>query len=198
LDIASLGMDYRYAIKIEHKFKYKRQEFESSNPSQPKKGKGNPNPHNKGPIPYGRPQDNQSKMQHKKGNEKMKKDTRKWCEYHKIPWHNTEECFSKQSLMAERKDSKSEDDSDSESNLEGGKQIVDVEPSSTISTTKVQTSELEEPEEGKHLFHLQLWVKGAPHHFNVDSGSQKNLISAEVIKWLDLPMTLHSHPYTIS
>jgi hypothetical protein len=60
-------------------------------------------------------------MQHKKGNEKMKKDTGKWCEYHKSPWHNTDECHSKQSLVANLKDSESEVDSDSESNPEGGK-----------------------------------------------------------------------------
>jgi hypothetical protein len=42
-----------------------------------------------------------------------------------------------------------------------------------------------------------MWVKGAPLHFIVDSDSQKNLISAEVVKWLDLPMTPHPYPYTI-
>jgi hypothetical protein len=42
-----------------------------------------------------------------------------------------------------------------------------------------------------------MWVKGAPLHFIVDSGSQKNLISVEVIKWLDLPTTPHLQPYTI-
>jgi hypothetical protein len=111
----------------------------------------------------------------------------KWCEYHKIPWHNTEECHSKKSLVVELKDSESEEDSDSESNPEGGKQIIDVEPSATVTTTKVQPSEPEEPEEGECLFHSQMWVKGAPLHFIVDSSSQKNLISAEVIKRLDLP-----------
>jgi hypothetical protein len=55
-------------------------------------------------------------MQHKKGNEKMKKDMGKWCEYHKNPWNNTEECRSKQSLMVELKASNSEVDSNSESN----------------------------------------------------------------------------------
>jgi hypothetical protein len=42
-----------------------------------------------------------------------------------------------------------------------------------------------------------MWVKGALIHFIVDNGSQKNLISAEVIKRLDLPTTPHPHPYTI-
>jgi hypothetical protein len=48
LDITSLGMAYRYVVKIEHKFKQKRREFGSANSSQSKKGKGGPNPHNKG------------------------------------------------------------------------------------------------------------------------------------------------------
>jgi hypothetical protein len=42
-----------------------------------------------------------------------------------------------------------------------------------------------------------MWVKGTPLHFIVDSGSQKNLISEEVIKWLVLPTMLHPQPYTI-
>jgi hypothetical protein len=42
-----------------------------------------------------------------------------------------------------------------------------------------------------------MWVKGDMIHFIVDSGSQKNPISVEVIKWLDLTMTPHPHPYTI-
>jgi hypothetical protein len=71
--------------------------------------------------------------------------------------------------MVELKDSESEVDSDSESNPEGGKQIIDVEPSATVTTTKVWPSEPEEPEEGEHLFHSQMWVKGAPLHFIVDS-----------------------------
>jgi hypothetical protein len=82
-----------------------------------------------------------SPRQHKKGNENSKKDTRKWCEYHKIPWHNTEECHSKKSLVVELKASESEEDSDSESNPEGGKWIIDVEPSAIVTTTKVQPSE---------------------------------------------------------
>jgi hypothetical protein len=73
-------------------------------------------------------QDNQSKMQHKKGNEKMKKDTGKWCEYHKIPWHNTEECHSKKSLVVEMKASESEVDSDSESNPKEGSRLSMLNP----------------------------------------------------------------------
>jgi hypothetical protein len=42
-----------------------------------------------------------------------------------------------------------------------------------------------------------MWVKGAPLIFIVDSSSQKNLISTEVVKQLDLLMTLHLQPYTI-
>jgi hypothetical protein len=34
-------------------------------------------------------------------------------------------------------------------------------------------------------------------HFIIDSGSQKNLISAEVIKRLAPPKTPHPQPYTI-
>jgi hypothetical protein len=75
LDIASLGAAYRYVVKIEQKFKQKRREFGSANSSQPKQGKGGPNPPNKGQRKYGHSQDNQSKPQPKKGNEKSKKDT---------------------------------------------------------------------------------------------------------------------------
>jgi hypothetical protein len=60
--------------------------------------------------------------------------------------------------------------------------IIDAEPSATIATTKLQPSEPDEPEEGEHLFHSQMWVKGTLLHFIIDSGSQKNLISAEVFK----------------
>jgi hypothetical protein len=74
--------------------------------------------------------------QHKKGNEKLKKDTGKWCEYHKIPWHNTKECHSKKSLVVELKASEPEAHFDFESNPEGGKWIIDAEPSAIITITK--------------------------------------------------------------
>jgi hypothetical protein len=127
----------------------------------------------------------------------MKKETGNWCEYHKIPWKNTKEFRSKMSLVVKLKASKLEADSDSELNPEGGKQIINVEPSATISTTKVWPSEPEELEEGECIFHSHKWVKGAPLHFIVDSDSQKNLILADVIKKLDLPTKPYPQPYTI-
>jgi hypothetical protein len=49
-------------------------------------------------------------------------------------------------------------------------------------TATIQPEEPIDPEEGECLFHSQMWVKGTPLHFIVDSRSQKNLISAEVVK----------------
>jgi hypothetical protein len=83
-------------------------------------------------------------------------------------------------------------DSNSKSNPEGGKQIIDVEPNATVATTKFQPREPVETEIGEFLFHSQMWVKGDTLHFIVDRGSQKKLIVVEVFKWLDMPMTLHS------
>jgi hypothetical protein len=85
-------------------------------------------------------------------------------------------------------------DSDFDFKPKKGRYIIDVEPSVTIATTKVQIEEPEEPQEGEHLFHSQMWVKGTPLHLNVDNGSQKNLISAWVFKRLNLTMTQHPQP----
>jgi hypothetical protein len=63
-------------------------------------------------------------------------------------------------------------------------------------TTTIQPEEPEDPEEGEHLFHSHMWVKGTPMHFIVDSGSQKNLISIEVIKQLDFSKTPHPNHTT--
>ena len=43
-----------------------------------------------------------------------------------------------------------------------------------------------------------MWVKGIPWDFVVDNGSQKNLISVEAVKRLELPITPHPQPYNIS
>jgi hypothetical protein len=42
-----------------------------------------------------------------------------------------------------------------------------------------------------------MWVKGTPLHFIIDSSSQKNLISVEVIKRLALPTMPYPQTYTI-
>jgi hypothetical protein len=99
LNISSLGASYRYVVKIEQKFRHQNKwEFGSANPQQPKHGKDDPNQ---------QPPNNQSKTQENKGKGKTKNDTGKWCDFHKIPWHNTDECRSKQSLVAEVKDKES-------------------------------------------------------------------------------------------
>jgi hypothetical protein len=100
LDISSLGVAYRYAVKIEQKFKHQnKREFGSGNLQQPKYDKDNLNRHS--PSIQSKPQEN-------KGHGKTKKDTRKWCDFHKSPWHNTDECRSKQSLVTEIKDKETE------------------------------------------------------------------------------------------
>ena len=99
--------------------------------------------------------------------------------------------------MAKVKASESYAGSESELEQERGRQIIDVEPSATVATTKLHPVEPDEPEEGEHLFHSQIWVKGTPLHVIVDSGSQKNLILAEVVKRLALQTTPHPQPYTI-
>jgi len=65
----------------------------------------------------------------------MKKDIRKWCEPQKIPWHNIDECFSKQSLLAKLKASKLDPDSYSNLEIDKGNQIINVEPIVSITTT---------------------------------------------------------------
>jgi hypothetical protein len=189
LDISSLGAAYRYAVKIEQKFKHQnKREFMSANPQQSKYDKDNPNKQSP---------ENQSKPQEKKGHRKTKKDTGKWCDFHKIPWHNTDECRSKQSLVAEIKDKEPNPDSESDSENTGKRQIIDADPTAIVATATIQPEEPTDPEEGERLFHSQMWVKGTPLHFIVDSGSQKNLISAEVVKQLGLSATPHPQPYSI-
>jgi len=103
LDISSLGDAYPYAVKIEQKFKHQNKwEFGSANQQQTKYGKDGPNKQSL---------KNQSKTHEKKGHGKTKKVTGKWCDFHKIPLHNTDECHSKHSLVVEIKDKEMNPDS---------------------------------------------------------------------------------------
>ena len=130
LDISSLSAAYRYAVKIEHKFKHqKKWDFISVNLQQPKYEKNNPNKESP---------ENQSKKQEKKGHEKTKKDTGKSCDFHKIPWHNTNEFCSKQSLVVEIKDKELNLDfeSDYENSRKG--QIIDIDHIAIVVTATIQ------------------------------------------------------------
>jgi hypothetical protein len=153
LDISSLGVAYRYDIKIEQKLKQKTRQFGPGNLAQKNLGKGNPNPKNKGQRKDGNYQDNQSKFQAKKDTINTNKDIMKWCEFHKSPWHNTIDCHSKQSLVVEVKAFESDVSFDSESKPERGRHIIYVEPSTIVSTTKLQPGEPDKLEEGEDLFH---------------------------------------------
>jgi hypothetical protein len=72
--------------------------------------------------------------------------------------------------VAEVKASELDLGSDSKSKLERGRWIIDMEPSATVSTTKLHHGEPDEAEEGECLFHSQMWVKCTPLHVTIDSG----------------------------
>ena len=65
-------------------------------------------------------QENFPKLQAKSNTTKLKKEVGKWCKFHKIPTHNTSECWAKQSLVAEIKAFESDAYSDTESEPEKG------------------------------------------------------------------------------
>jgi hypothetical protein len=124
----------------------------------------------------------------------MKNDTGKWCDFHKILWHNIDECRSKQSLVVEVKDMEANHDSESNPENIENRQIIDANPTATIMTTTILLEDPIDPKEGECLFHLQIWVKGTPLHFIVDNDSQRNAISCKVIKQLGLSTIPHLYP----
>ena len=133
----------------------------------------------------------------------MFKDIVKWCEFHKIPYHNVDECHSKQSLVENIKSSKPYLNTEPylEPNvavIEMGKKIIDVEMCVITATTPIQWYEQEGLEEYTHLFYFEMWVKGIPPHFVVVNDNQKNLISTKLINILELLITWYPKPYTIS
>ena len=99
--------------------------------------------------------------------------------------------------MAEIKDKDLNPDSRFDSKNIDRRKIIDVDPIVIVATATIQLEEPIDLEKGEHLFHSQMWVKGTPLHFIVDSRSQKNLISAEVVKHLGLSTTPHPQPYNI-
>jgi hypothetical protein len=154
LDISSLSVAYRYVVKIKQKFKHQnKRKFGTTNPQQPKYDKDGPNKQSP---------ENHSKPQEKKGHGKTKKDIGKWCDFYKIPLHNTDECHSKQSLVANIKDKDPNPDSESDSENNGKRQIINADPTAIIVTATIQPEEPTDPEEGERLFHSHMWVKG-PH-----------------------------------
>jgi hypothetical protein len=121
LDISSLGVAYRYAVKIEQKFKH-----------QNKREFGYANLHNNQSMTKMALTNSLTKNspRHRKirVTGKTKKDTEKWCDFHKIPWHNTNECHSKQSLLAEIKDKELNPNSESDFENTGKGQIIAQTP----------------------------------------------------------------------
>jgi hypothetical protein len=99
--------------------------------------------------------------------------------------------------LAEIKDKELNPDSESDSKNTSKGHIIDADPTTIVTTTTIQPEEPTDPEEGEHLFHSQMWVKGTLLHFTVHRGSQKNLISTDVIKQLGLSTIPHPQLYNI-
>jgi hypothetical protein len=73
--------------------------------------------------------------------------------------------------VAKIKDKESNPNSEFDSENTSRREIIDVDPTTTFTTSTIQPEEPTDIEEGEHLFHSQMWVKGTPLHFIIDSGS---------------------------
>ena len=62
---------------------------------------------------------------------------------------------------------------------------------------KIENKESEDPKEEERLFHSHMWVKGSLLQFVIENGSQKNLISVDIVKRLGLLTKTHPQLYTI-
>jgi len=97
--------------------------------------------------------------------------------------------------VTELKDSETDEFSNYKTKLDKatykGNYINDVKRTAIVATSKLRKAELEDPEEGEHLFRSQMWVKGSSVKFIIESRIQKNLISTEVVKRLKLPAMSH-------
>jgi hypothetical protein len=73
--------------------------------------------------------------------------------------------------VAEIKDKESNPDSESDSENNGKGQIIDTDPTAIVATQQFNQKNQQILKRGSILFHSQMWVKGTPLHFIVDSGS---------------------------
>jgi hypothetical protein len=60
-------------------------------------------------------------------------------------------------------------DSEFDSENNGKIYIINAGPTTTVVIATIQPEEPTDPEVGEHLFHSNMWVKGTPLHFIVDS-----------------------------
>jgi hypothetical protein len=132
LDISSLGTAYRYAIKIEQKLKQKMRQFGPGNPSQKNPGKGTPTRRTK----------DRAKKDCLRKTSPGRKQRRTPKRQRKIPGSGATSIRApgitllivtqRSRLVAEVKASESDVGSDSESEPERGRWIIDAEPSATF------------------------------------------------------------------
>jgi hypothetical protein len=80
--------------------------------------------------------------------------------------------------MVKLKETELSPESESDSDNNKRRQLIDEKPTTIVMTTTIQPEEPKDPEEGEHLFHSQMWVKGTPLHFIIYSRRRNNLVLA--------------------